>query len=164
MAADAESRRLAEQCDLGADGEKRSAIVSFKRPGRREREHRVMDAIAAVILAVFLCTTGVSHFVFPAYFRSLVPTWIGPARLLVAMTGVAEIAVGALISVPSARTVGAWMAAILISVYMASHLDAVRHARPDHPSVLIRPLGVAARLLINLGYIGWALWVALAAT
>lgn len=121
-----------------------------------------MDAIAAVILAVFLITVGITHFVFPGYFRSLVPTWIGPAGLLVAASGVAEIAAGTLILAPVTRSAGAWAAAGLISGYLASHLDAVRHARRGHPSVLLRPYGVAARLVINLGYIGWAVAVALA--
>lgn len=117
--------------------------------------------LAAVLLAAFLGTAGVAHFVFPSYFRSLVPSWIGRAGLLVAVTGLAEIAVGAVILAPSTRTVGAWAAAILISGYMASHLDAVRHARTGHPNVLLRPMGVAARVTVNLGYIGWAVVVAL---
>ncbi|AQZ63489.1 hypothetical protein BKM31_20275 [[Actinomadura] parvosata subsp. kistnae] len=122
-----------------------------------------MNATAPVILAVFLLTTGAAHFAVPAYFRSLVPSWIGPAPLLVAATGVAEIAVGALILAPVTRGAGAWAAALLISAYLASHLDAVRHATPGHARVLLRPWAVAARLVVNLGYIGWAVAVALSA-
>ncbi|TQS20969.1 hypothetical protein [Microbispora sp. KK1-11] len=123
-----------------------------------------MDTISAVGLAVFLCTAGVAHFLFPAYFRSLVPAWLGLARLIVAVTGLVELAVAALILAPATRTFGAWTAAALISGYLVSHLDAVRHARPGHPSVLLRPWGVTARLTVNLAYIGWAVVVALAAT
>ncbi|MEV4293225.1 hypothetical protein [Microbispora rosea] len=75
-----------------------------------------------------------------------------------------ELAVAALILAPATRTFGAWAAAALISGYLVSHLDAVRHARPGHPSVLLRPWGVSARLTVNLAYIGWAVVVALAAT
>ncbi|RBQ15148.1 hypothetical protein DP939_36670 [Spongiactinospora rosea] len=122
-----------------------------------------MDVTAAVILAVFLIAVGATHFVLPAYFRSLVPSWIGPARLLVAISGAAEIVVGAVILLPSTRSAGAWAGAALITAYLASHLDAMRYARRGHPSVLLRPFGVAARLLVNLAYIGWAVAVALTA-
>ncbi|MEV4472362.1 hypothetical protein [Nonomuraea sp. NPDC049504] len=118
-----------------------------------------MDVIAAV-LAVFLGVTGVAHFVVPGYFRSLVPSWLGAAGLLVAVSGVAELVVGVFIAVPPTRAAGAWAAAALIGAYLISHLDAVRHARPRHTNVLLRPGVVAARLVVNVGYIGWALLVA----
>lgn len=121
-----------------------------------------MDSIVAVALAVFILLAGCSHFVFPGYFRSLVPSWLGHAGLLVAASGAAELLVGALILAPASRSVGAWSAACLITVYLVSHLDALRHARHRHPSVLWRPVGVAARLTVNLCYIGWAVAVALA--
>ncbi|MEV4800123.1 hypothetical protein AB0K18_08900 [Nonomuraea sp. NPDC049421] len=118
-----------------------------------------MDVIAAA-LAVFLGVTGVAHFVFPGYFRSLVPSWLGPAGLLVVVSGVAEVVVGVFIAVPATRAAGAWAASALIGAYLLSHLDAVRHARPRHTSVLLRPGTVAARLVVNAGYIGWAVYVA----
>ncbi len=122
-----------------------------------------MDSIAAVALSMFFLTAGSSHFVFPEYFRSLVPSWLGPAGLVVAAGGAAEVLVGVLILAPPSRSVGAWSAAGLITVYLVSHIDALRHAHRGHPSVLWRPVGVAARLAVNLGYIGWAVAVALAA-
>ncbi|MEX2980952.1 hypothetical protein [Streptomyces sp. C36] len=124
-----------------------------------------MHAIAAVALAVFLLAVGVAHFVFPRYFRSLVPSWIGPvgsAGPVVAVSGAAEIAVAALVLLPGSRTAGGWAAAVLVTAYLASHLDALRNARAGHPSPLRRPVGAAARLAVNLGHLGWALAVALA--
>lgn len=119
-----------------------------------------MDRIAAVVLGVFLMTVGVAHFALPGYFRTLVPHRLPRPALLVAASGVAEVVVGALVLVPESRAVGGWVAAVLISGYLVSHLDALRHARADHPRLLERPSGAIARLCVNLCYIGWAVWVA----
>ncbi|CAM5579313.1 DoxX family protein OS=Streptomyces alboniger OX=132473 GN=CP975_32910 PE=4 SV=1 [Streptomyces alboniger] len=122
-----------------------------------------MHAIAAVALAVFLVITGVMHFLAPGYFRTLIPAWLRRERLLVAVTGVAEIVVGALVLVPCGRRVGGTAAAVLITCYLVSHVDALCRARPDRPRLLERPTGAVARLVVNLLYIAWAVAVAGAA-
>ncbi|MGW0883039.1 hypothetical protein [Streptomyces sp. NPDC002671] len=119
-----------------------------------------MHASAAVALAVFLAVTGVMHFLAPGYFRTLVPVWLRRKRLLVAATGAAEVMVGALVLVPCSRPVGGWAAAILITCYQVSHMDALRRARPDRPRLLERPIGAVARLVVNVLYIAWAVAVA----
>ncbi|MER6945847.1 hypothetical protein ABT294_17630 [Nonomuraea sp. NPDC000554] len=123
-----------------------------------------MHDTAAVALAIFLVLVGISHFLFPGYFRTLVPSWLGGwAGTLVAGSGVAEVVVGGLVLVPGSRAAGGWAAAALITAYLASHLDALRHARRDRPRLLERPVGVVARLAVNVLYIGWAAAVALTA-
>ncbi|GAA1890491.1 hypothetical protein GCM10009837_10790 [Streptomyces durmitorensis] len=119
-----------------------------------------MHAIAAVGLAVFLAVTGVTHFLAPGYFRTLVPAWLRRERLLVAVSGAAEVVVGVLVLVPCTRQAGAWAAAVLISCYQVSHVDALRRARPDRPRLLERPVGAVARLVVNVLYIAWAVAVA----
>ncbi|MFL4497285.1 hypothetical protein ACJ6WD_39530 [Streptomyces sp. VTCC 41912] len=119
-----------------------------------------MQAIAAVALAVFLAVTGVMHFVTPGYFRTLVPPWVHRGRLLVAFTGAVEVVVGGLVLLPPSRPVGGWTAAVLITTYQMSHVDAVRGARSDRPRLLERPAGALARLVVNVLYIAWAVAVA----
>ena len=119
-----------------------------------------MHAIAAVALAVFLVVTGVLHFLVPGYFLRLVPAWLRRERLLVAVSGSAEVMVGALVLVPCSRPVGGWAAAALITCYLVSHVDALRRARPDLPRLLERPAGAVARLVVNILYIAWAVAVA----
>ncbi|GHC45485.1 hypothetical protein [Streptomyces cinnamoneus] len=119
-----------------------------------------MHAIAAVALAVFLMAVGVLHWVTPGYFRSLVPPWLGAAALLVAVSGAVEVGVAVLVLVPRTRAAGGWAAAGLITVYLVSHLDALRRAHPTRPGVLERPAGAVARLVVNLGYVAWAVMVA----
>ncbi|MFH9424626.1 hypothetical protein [Streptomyces sp. NPDC017529] len=119
-----------------------------------------MHAIASIGLATFLAGTGVMHFVVPGYFRRLVPAWLRRERLLVAVTGAAEVVSGALLLVPCTRSAGGWAAAVLITGYLVSHVDALCRARPDRPRLLERPAGAVARLVVNVLYIAWAVAVA----
>ena len=61
------------------------------------------------------------HFVKPEFFEAIVPTWIGHEKATVAVSGVAEIAAGALLVSERTRKVGAWWTlAVLIGVYPAN--------------------------------------------
>ncbi|MGW0846014.1 DoxX family protein [Streptomyces sp. NPDC002787] len=119
-----------------------------------------MEVIAAAGLAVFLVATGVMHFLAPDYFRTLIPAWLRRPRLLVAGSGAAEIVVGVLVLVPRTRAAGSLSAAVLVTCYLVSHVDALRRARPDRPRLLERPVGAGARLVVNVLYIMWAVAVA----
>ncbi|MDI3423674.1 hypothetical protein [Streptomyces luteolus] len=98
------------------------------------------------------------------YFRSLVPDWLGRrGGLLVGASGVVEVFVGALVLLPASRGALVWAAAGLFVVYLLPHLDALRSVHRGRPGVLWRPAGVVARLAVNVGYVGWAVTVALTA-
>ncbi|PSK98980.1 putative membrane protein [Murinocardiopsis flavida] len=122
-----------------------------------------MHTLAAIVLGVFLVTAGAAHFAAPAYFRTLVPAWVPAPGAVVAATGLAEIAVAGLLMAPGLRAAGGWAAAALITGYLASHLDAARHAHADRARFIDRPAGIAARLAVNTAYIAWAVAVAITA-
>lgn len=122
-----------------------------------------MTAAAAALLGMFLVAVGISHFLVPRYFRTLVPAWVPAPGAVVAVSGAVEVVVGVLVLVPASRVVGAWAAAALITAYLASHIDAARTATAVSPRFLDRPAGAVARLVVNLAYIGWAVLVALGA-
>ncbi|WP_269857621.1 hypothetical protein [Streptomyces sp. RPT161] len=70
-----------------------------------------------------------------------------------------EIALTADLVLPSARAAAALGAGALFLVYLVPHADAFRHvsrATTWHD----RPVGVAVRLAVNLGYAAWAFAVA----
>jgi uncharacterized membrane protein len=118
-----------------------------------------MVTIAAIAFGVFLLLVGIAHLAYPAYFRSLVPAWIPEPGLVVILTGVLEAAIAGLVLLPHTRMWGAWAAALLISAYLPVHLEPLRHGR-ETPR--IRPLVmVPVSIGVNLGYIAWALWIAL---
>lgn len=121
-----------------------------------------MRGVAAGGLAALMVGSGIGHGVAPAYFRGLVPDWVPAPGAAVAVSGVCDVLAGALVALPATRRAGAWLTAGLITAYLPAHLDPLRHA-----STATRPSdrvpGIAARVLVNLGYVAWAVTVARAA-
>lgn len=119
-----------------------------------------MDVLA-VGLGSFLIVVGITHFLVPRYYLSLVPPWVPQARLVVFGSGLVEIAIGMGLLFEGARPVAAWGAAALMAIYVGTHMDALLRARADEDRWLDRPAGAAARVLVNLVYLAWAGAVAL---
>ena len=70
--------------------------------------------------ALFL-TSGISHFVWPGLYMAIVPPQLGHAALLVAISGVAEVAGGVGLLVPVTRRAAAvGLIALLLSVWPAN--------------------------------------------
>ena len=114
---------------------------------------------AAWTLAAFMVGSGITHFAAPGYFHDLVPSWLPARSAVVVVSGLADIAVGVLVAVPATRAVGGWATGALITAYLPAHLEPLRHRRTAQRAS-DRPLGVAARVVVNLGYVAWAVAVA----
>lgn len=120
-----------------------------------------MTDLLAVALGGFLTVVGVTHFLVPRYYLSLVPPWVPRARLVVLGSGLVEIAIGISLLVEETRPVAAWGAAGLMAVYVVTHVDALLRARTEADRWLDRPNGAVVRVLVNLAYLAWAGVVAL---
>ena len=96
--------------------------------------------IALVLLAAFFVFAGVTHFTNPEFFIAIVPAWLPNAPLLVAVSGVAEIAGGIGVLIPRTRRLAGWgLIALLVAVYPAN-VDMALHpdewlARVAHPDL-----------------------------
>lgn len=62
-----------------------------------------------------MVSAGSMHFVVPRSYARIVPRALGHARAVVAVTGLAEVAAGALLAVPRTRRVGAWATLVLLA-------------------------------------------------
>ncbi|SHN77026.1 Uncharacterized membrane protein [Geodermatophilus obscurus] len=110
-----------------------------------------------------MVVSGVTHFTNPGYYGGLVPSWLPARSALVAVSGLADVAVGVLVAVPATRRTGARATAALITCYLPAHLEPLRHLSTAQRA-FDRPAGVAARVAVNLGYVTWAAAVARRAT
>ncbi|QIS16055.1 DoxX family protein [Nocardia arthritidis] len=119
-----------------------------------------MSTVAALLLGTYLACTGISHFAATRYFRSLVPPWLPTPNAVVAVTGLAEVGIGVLLFLPGTRVVGGWLAAVMISGFLVTWLDILRRWNPAAERITHRPLGAAAALIVNIGYVAWAVYVA----
>jgi uncharacterized membrane protein len=109
------------------------------------------------LLALTMITAGVLHFVAESSFTRIVPPYLPAARLLVWISGVAEIVLGVgLIPARTRRWSGYGLVALYIAVFPANLYMAMNHVELEGlPS---SPLALWVRLPFQLVLIGWALW------
>jgi uncharacterized membrane protein len=113
-------------------------------------------ATAAAMIAI-----GALHFIAPTPFERIVPPWLPWARGLVFASGVAEIALGAALLVPRARSLAAWgLVALYVAVFpanlhMAMNKVSFVEGQPPPPAAALY-----ARLPLQLALIANAVWLA----
>lgn len=105
------------------------------------------------LLGSFLLGMGALHFLAPRAFDRLVPSALGPARLWVLLSGVAEIASGAALLRPSTQRAGAWGAAATLVAVFPGNLKMAVEAGPPVGAVSI---ALWLRLPLQLPLVVWA--------
>lgn len=126
-------------------------------PARPKRE--IVRTILRVVLAVAMVWVGVLHFVDPAPFVRIVPAWLPAPGLLVAVSGVAEIALGALVLPRATRRLAGWgLVALYLAVFPANVNMAIHHIQL-HDGDQLPVWAMWARLPLQLLFIALALWV-----
>lgn len=109
---------------------------------------------SARVLAGFLASAGVAHFVVPRFFDAIVPHALPNPRFWTYASGVAELAVAAAVARPATRRLGATAAAALfVSVFPANVQAAV-----DASAGVERAL-TWGRLPLQVPLVAWALRV-----
>jgi uncharacterized membrane protein len=106
------------------------------------------------LLAAFFCLGGVMHFVVPGRYAAIVPSWLPNPRLLVVISGVAEIAGGLGVLFPLTRRLAGWgLLALLITVFPANvHMLQLGYA--NHSSGLWKA-ALWLRLPLQLALLWW---------
>jgi uncharacterized membrane protein len=103
---------------------------------------KTFEAIVRVLFAAFFVIAGITHFTNREFFISIVPPYLPWPEMLVYVSGVAEIVLGALLLVPSMRRIAAWgQIALLIAVFPANiHMAMNPQLYPGTPyaALLIR--------------------------
>jgi uncharacterized membrane protein len=131
-----------------------STIECGREPGRRAR----------LGLAAVMAGAGITHFVAPAGYESIVPRWAGDARRVVVVSGVAELVCGVLLANRrTARLGGRLTALLLLAVFPANvqmWLDAgTEHQAVEMPADRFRLIALA-RLPLQVPLVIWAARVA----
>ncbi|MGC1307813.1 MAG: MauE/DoxX family redox-associated membrane protein [Phormidesmis sp.] len=82
------------------------------------------------LLAVLIIAAGVLHFVIPQPFIKIVPGFLPYPAVLVYISGICEIALGAGLFFPATRQLAAWgLVALFIAVYPANLNMAFNHIK-----------------------------------
>ena len=109
------------------------------------------------LLAGFLVSAGVAHFVLPQEFLAQVPAWMPAHMAVVYVSGAVEIALGiALVGAPRHRVALGWVvAALFVAVFPGNVNQAITG---DDAFGLTTPESRWARLLFQPLLVVWALW------
>jgi uncharacterized membrane protein len=100
--------------------------------------HSVVEIIQTslrILAAVFFVVAGTFHFLKPEPYRQIIPPQFPAPQLLVIISGIAEIAGGIGLLIPSFRRWAGWgLVALLIAVfpanfYMAEHPERFQYSR-----------------------------------
>src|SRR3954451_8472536 len=98
----------------------------------------------------FFIVSGANHFRNARFYRAIMPGYLPAHDELVAISGIADIAGGAAVMLPSTRRAGAWcLIATLIAVFPAN----LHMALPPERYKKIPPAGLYARLPVQLLFI-----------
>jgi len=104
------------------------------------------------IMAALYVAAGVLHFVVPRVYLKMMPPYLPAPQLLVYLSGVAEVALGLALLVPSLRSWAAWgIILLLIAVFPANLYMFTSGKFPRLPA-----WALALRLPLQLVLIGWA--------
>lgn len=124
---------------------------------RVARRLRGIKAPLRHLLAVAMTAVGVAHFIAPAPFVSIVPPWLPSPRLLVYISGVAEVLGGVGLWIPKTRRAAAWgLVALYVAVFPANiHMALNNVPMGDLPP---NPLAAWLRLPFQFLFIAWAWW------
>jgi uncharacterized membrane protein len=115
----------------------------------------MMQKIFLGVMALLYIAAGINHFVHPAMYRSIMPSWLpklsyGP---LVVISGACEVLFGLLLFSSQTRVIAAWLIILLlIAVFPANiqmTIDFYRRHRPNAWMTLLR-------LPLQAALIAWA--------
>jgi len=121
---------------------------------------RLARAVARVVMATAMVGIGIQHFRNPGPFIRIVPAWLPAPGLLVALSGVAEIALGLALLAPSGkvrRWAGYGLVALLVAVFPANVNMAIHQIQLTEGGTL--PVwAMWARLPLQALFIALSLW------
>jgi uncharacterized membrane protein len=113
-------------------------------------------------IALLFGITGVSHFVGPAWFDKIVPSWVPNARLATYVSGVAELAGAIGLLIPATRAAAGWgLIALLVAVFPAN-VNMLQMARASAESSTGYLVGLWVRLPLQPLMIWWVWKAAIA--
>lgn len=87
--------------------------------------------------AAMMVAMGCAHLVLPGPFRRIVPRWFPRRAEAVAVSGVAEIAAGALLAVPRTSRAGGWLSAATIAAVFPANVQMALDATWGRPQVRV---------------------------
>lgn len=124
------------------------------------RSHRRARSLARRVLGVFFMLAGANHFLNTAFYVAIMPPWLPWHLELVWLSGVAEVALGAMVLFRRTQVWGGWgLMALCLAVFPANLHMALNPALfPQFPALLLW-----LRLPLQAAALAWIWWSTLSA-
>ena len=125
------------------------------------RDERGFKRVARWAMVVFMIVSGIGHFAITDTYAAMVPASFPAPRLLVYVSGVAELlgGIGLVVPWPRLRQAAAiGIIALLVAVFPANVNMAVHHISPA--GMHVSSAALWARLPFQALFIAWAWWLA----
>ena len=90
--------------------------------------------------AAMMAGMGLAHFALPRPFERIVPRWFPWRREAVVVSGVAEIASGALLAMPRTRKAGGWLMLLTVLAVYPANVQMAIDASRGRPQVKVPTL------------------------
>lgn len=114
-----------------------------------------MKHVSRYLFGAFFIAAGANHFINPGFYVRMMPAYLPLHGELVAISGVAEIVLGAMLLVPRFQVMAAWgLIALLVAVFPAN----LNMALNADQFAAMSPLALWIRLPIQGLLIAWAYW------
>ncbi|MDZ7899746.1 MAG: DoxX family protein [Arcicella sp.] len=81
-----------------------------------------MQNFGLYFMAFLYIVAGVYHFVKPKFYLYMMPSYIPAHKLMVSLSGVAEIIFGVMLLFPQTRSVGAWGIILMLISFFTVHI------------------------------------------
>ncbi len=78
-------------------------------------------------MAALYILAGVNHFRAPSFYVKIMPTWIPNHKLMVMLSGIAEIVLGAFLLVPQTQSLAAWGIILMLIVFFSVHIFMIQN-------------------------------------
>ena len=114
-----------------------------------------VKSVLLVVQALFYVAAGINHFRSPDFYLAIMPPWMPWHRELVALSGVAEIVLGALLLPRVTRRFAAWGIVAMLIAFLPVHVHMLVNAEL-YPQVPVAFLWL--RFPIQAVLIAWAWW------
>ena len=116
---------------------------------------RIFKSLTKVAFAILFVAAGLNHFIAPAFYVSIMPTYLPWHYALVIISGVAEVVLGVGLLIPRTSRYAAWGLILLLIAIFPANIHMATHTEL-YPTIPVIALWL--RLPLQGVLIMWAYW------
>jgi uncharacterized membrane protein len=118
---------------------------------------RKAKKISLILLIIGYIAAGINHFRIPAFYISIIPSYLPYPQILNTLAGLFEIAFGLMLIFAPTRKQAAWGIVLLLIAFLPVHINMLSgHTKIGATN--IKPVLAWVRLFFQPVLIAWACW------